>query len=43
MVGASGAIAGVMGSYMVKFPHSRIETLVFIFFFMTTLRRAGDG
>src|SRR5438034_4148778 len=25
MVGASGAIAGVMGSYMVKFPHARIE------------------
>lgn len=24
MVGASGAIAGVMGAYMVKFPHSRI-------------------
>jgi membrane associated rhomboid family serine protease len=24
MIGASGAIAGVMGAYMVKFPHSRI-------------------
>src|ERR1043165_3960 len=24
MVGASGAIAGVMGAYLVKFPHSRI-------------------
>ncbi len=24
MVGASGAIAGVMGAYMMKFPHSRI-------------------
>lgn len=24
MVGASGAIAGVMGAYMVKFPHARI-------------------
>lgn len=24
MVGASGAIAGVMGAYMIKFPHSRI-------------------
>src|SRR5258705_7749495 len=23
-VGASGAIAGVMGAYMIKFPHSRI-------------------
>jgi membrane associated rhomboid family serine protease len=27
MVGASGAIAGVMGAYMVKFPHSRIVTV----------------
>ena len=36
-VGASGAIAGVMGAYMVKFPHSRIITLVPIFIFFTTL------
>jgi membrane associated rhomboid family serine protease len=35
MVGASGAIAGVMGAYMVKFPRSRIETLVFIVIFIT--------
>ena len=32
MVGASGAIAGVMGAYMVKFPHSRIVTLIFFIF-----------
>jgi rhomboid family protein len=37
MVGASGAIAGVMGAYLVKFPHARILTLVFIFFFVTTV------
>jgi len=37
MVGASGAIAGVMGAYLIKFPHSRIVTLVFIFFFITTI------
>jgi membrane associated rhomboid family serine protease len=36
MVGASGAIAGVMGAYMVKFPHSRIRALAFILFFITT-------
>ena len=35
-VGASGAIAGVMGAYMVKFPHARIFTLVPIFIFFTT-------
>ncbi len=34
-VGASGAIAGVMGGYIVKFPHSRILTLVFVFFFVS--------
>src|SRR5262245_30626659 len=34
MVGASGAIAGVMGSYLVKFPHARIETFAFVFFFL---------
>ena len=32
MVGASGAIAGVMGAYFVLYPHSRIVTLLpFIF------------
>ena len=36
MVGASGAIAGVMGAYMVKFPRARILTLAFIIFFITT-------
>jgi membrane associated rhomboid family serine protease len=35
-VGASGAIAGVMGAYLVKFPHARVLTLVPIFFFLTT-------
>lgn len=36
-VGASGAIAGVMGAYLVKFPHSRILTLVVVFVFITTV------
>jgi len=36
MVGASGAIAGVMGAYMIKFPHSRIVTLLPLGFFITT-------
>ena len=35
-IGASGAIAGVMGAYLVKFPHSRIVMLVPIFVFLTT-------
>ncbi len=36
-IGASGAIAGVMGAYLVKFPRARIVTLVPIFVFLTTL------
>ncbi len=35
MVGASGAIAGVMGAYLILFPHARVLTLVPIFFFFT--------
>jgi len=37
MVGASGAIAGVMGAYLIKFPQSRIVTVVFIFIFLTRI------
>lgn len=31
MIGASGAIAGVMGAYFVLYPHSRILTAIFFF------------
>jgi membrane associated rhomboid family serine protease len=34
-IGASGAIAGVMGAYVLKFPKAYINTLVFIFVFIT--------
>ena len=34
MVGASGAIAGVLGGYLLLFPQSRILTLVPIVFFI---------
>ena len=34
LVGASGAIAGVMGGYLVLFPHSRVLVLVFLLFFV---------
>jgi membrane associated rhomboid family serine protease len=37
-LGASGAIAGVMGAYILKFPRAKILTLVPIFFFLTTFR-----
>ncbi len=36
-VGASGAIAGVMGAYLVKFPRAHIVTLVPIIIFITTV------
>jgi len=32
MIGASGAISGVLGAYLVLFPHSRVITLVPLFF-----------
>lgn len=35
-VGASGAISGVLGAYMLIFPHARVVTLVFFFFITTT-------
>ena len=34
MIGASGAVAGVMGAYFVMYPHSRILTAVFVIFYM---------
>jgi len=36
MVGASGAIGGVMGAYAVLYPRARVELLVFLGFFITT-------
>ncbi|MBI4810553.1 MAG: rhomboid family intramembrane serine protease [Ignavibacteriales bacterium] len=33
MIGASGAIAGVLGAYVFMFPRARIATLIPIFFF----------
>ncbi|MEP7363237.1 MAG: rhomboid family intramembrane serine protease [Acidobacteriota bacterium] len=36
-VGASGAIAGVMGAYVRRFPHSRVVTLLPLFIFFTTV------
>ena len=35
MVGASGAISGVMGAYVVLFPRVRVHTLVFLGIFIT--------
>jgi membrane associated rhomboid family serine protease len=34
MIGASGAIAGVLGAYLILYPQARVLTLVFLFFFI---------
>jgi len=36
-LGASGAISGVLGAYLVWFPRARITTLIFLGFFITTI------
>jgi len=33
-IGASGAISGVLGAYLISFPHARILTLLIIFIFI---------
>jgi len=38
VVGASGAVSGVLGGYLVRYPRARIHVLVFIVIFITTLR-----
>lgn len=37
MLGASGAVAGILGCYAILFPHSHVKTLVFIVFFVTII------
>lgn len=37
-LGASGAISGILGAYLIRFPQAQVVTLVFIFFFITTIR-----
>ena len=37
MVGASGAIAGVMGAYFILYPQSRVLTAVLLFFYLDLL------
>ncbi len=38
MVGASGAISGILGAYLILFPHARVKTLIFLGFFITVAR-----
>lgn len=34
MIGASGAVSGVLGAYLVLYPHARVKTLLFIIIFI---------
>lgn len=38
MVGASGAIAGILGAYLVLFPRAKVKTLVFLGILVTVIR-----
>jgi membrane associated rhomboid family serine protease len=38
MVGASGAIAGVLGGYILLYPHARVRCLWILFILITTIR-----
>ena len=33
MVGASGAISGVLGAYMIKFPKAKVHVIAVVIFF----------
>jgi membrane associated rhomboid family serine protease len=34
LVGASGAVAGILGAYMIAFPRARVLTLIWVLFFV---------
>jgi len=38
VIGASGAIAGIMGAYFFLYPRAKIKTLVFLFIFITFIQ-----
>lgn len=38
MVGASGAISGIMGGYLLLYPRAEVETLVFLGYFIRLIR-----
>ena len=38
MIGASGAVSGVLGAYLLLFPKARVHTLIFLGFFIQVVR-----
>lgn len=37
MIGASGAVSGILGAYLLLFPRAKVKTLIFILVFVTTV------
>lgn len=38
MIGASGAISGILGAYLVLYPHAKVHTLMFFGFFVQVIK-----
>jgi membrane associated rhomboid family serine protease len=38
MIGASGAVSGVLGAYILLYPRAHVHTLVFLGFFVQVIR-----
>lgn len=38
MIGASGAISGILGAYLLLFPRARVHTVIFLGFFIQVVR-----
>lgn len=38
MVGASGAVSGILGAYLLLFPHARVHTLIILGFYIQVIR-----
>jgi membrane associated rhomboid family serine protease len=38
MIGASGAVSGVLGAYLLLYPHAKVHTLIFFGFFVQVVR-----
>jgi membrane associated rhomboid family serine protease len=38
MIGASGAVSGILGAYILLFPRANVHTLLFLGFFITTVK-----
>jgi membrane associated rhomboid family serine protease len=38
MIGASGAISGILGAYLVLYPRARVVTMIWFFFFLRFVR-----